>query len=104
MGAIITKLPTYSDGEIDAAFMREIQTGFKMEREKEKDRIQATAKESKELRGKTHPTLGKCIASFPARDYFRLIKKYTPEEVHSDAFIKRYGQDPDLAHLCPNKI
>jgi hypothetical protein len=52
---IITKLPRYSDGEIDRAFMKEIQTGFKMEREQEKDRIKAVSQEAKQFRGKEHP-------------------------------------------------
>jgi hypothetical protein len=73
---IITKLPRYSDGEIDRAFMKEIQTGFKMEREQEKDRIKAVSQEAKQFRGKEHPILGRPVASMPARDFFRLTQKY----------------------------
>lgn len=98
------KLPRYSDGEIDRAFLKEIKTGFRMEKAKEQDRLNASRKEARELKGKTHPILGKCIASFPARDYFRLVQKYGSEEVSSDEFIKRYRQDPDMRDLCPNSI
>jgi hypothetical protein len=55
MTQIITKLPRYSDGEIDRAFMREIESGFKLERETEKERIEAVAKEAKMFRGKNSP-------------------------------------------------
>ena len=59
---IITKLPRYSDGEIDRAFMREIQRGFEIEKRTEKDRVAQARKEAKQEQGKTHPVLGKCVA------------------------------------------
>ena len=98
---IITSLPRYDDGEINRAFMREIETGFKMERAKEQDRINATAKEAKPNVGKTHPVLGKCVANIPARDYFRLVKKYGAEHVHSKEFLKYYNKK--FPELSPNK-
>ena len=70
---IIKSLPRYSDGEINKAFLKEIHTGFKMERAKEQDRINQAAKEAKTNVGKTHPVLGKCVATIPPRDYFRLV-------------------------------
>ncbi len=101
---IDVKLPRYSNGELDDAFLRECKTGFKLEQEKEQARITACRKEAKGNRGKTHPVLGKCIAMYPPLDYFRLVAKYGQEEVNSDAFIRRYRQDPDMRHLCPNEV
>jgi len=98
---IITSLPKYNDGEVNRAFMREIETGFKMERAKEQDRINAAASEAKTNIGKTHPTLGKCVANIPARDYFRLVHKYGTEEVHSKEFLRDYNKR--FPELSPNK-
>lgn len=82
--------------------MKEIQNGFKLERETEKDRIAAVAKEANMFRGKTHPVLGKPVASMPARDFFRLTKKYGHKEVHSKEFIKYFNKK--LPELSPNQI
>jgi len=87
---------------VDRAFMKEIQNGFKLERETEKDRIAAVAKEANMFRGKTHPVLGKPVASMPARDFFRLTKKYGHKEVHSKEFIKYFNKK--LPELSPNQI
>ena len=99
---IITKLPRYSEGEIDRAFMKEIQTGFKMEREQEKDRIKAVSQEAKQFRGKEHPIPGRPVASMPARDFFRLTQKYGHKEVHSKQFIKYFQKK--MPELAPNKL
>lgn len=98
---IIKTLPRYSDGEINDAFMKEIQTGFKMERAKEQDRINQAATEAKTNVGKTHPVLGKCVANIPARDYFRLVKNYGAETVTSKDFLKYWNKK--LPKLSPNK-
>tara|TARA_R110002020_G_scaffold11446_1_gene43034 strand:- start:240 stop:545 length:306 start_codon:yes stop_codon:yes gene_type:complete len=98
---IIKTLPRYSDGEINDAFMKEIQTGFKMERAKEQDRINQAATEAKTNVGKTHPVLGKCVANIPARDYFRLVKNYGAETVTSKDFLKYWNKK--LPELSPNK-
>ena len=90
---IITSVPKYSDGEVNRAFMREIETGFRMERAKEQDRINASAKEAKTNVGKTHPVLGKCVATIPPRDYFRLVKNYGVETVVSKDFLKYWNKN-----------
>jgi hypothetical protein len=89
---IITKLPRYSDGEVDREFMKEISTGFRMEAAKEKDRTDIARKEAHQQKGKTHPVFGKCVATIPARDFFRLTKKYGHDQVHSKEFIKYYNK------------
>ena len=98
---IITKLPRYSDGEIDRAFMREIQRGFEIEKRTEKDRVAQARKEAKQEQGKTHPVLGKCVATMPAREFFRLTKKYGHKEIHSKKFLQYYNKK--FTDLSPNK-
>ena len=101
MDVIIPKLKRYSDGEIDRAFMREIKNGFRLERQTEEKRVIAAAKEAKKLKGTVHPVLGKPVASIPPREYFRLIKKYGQETVHSKEFLKYYNKK--FPELSPNK-
>ena len=101
MNIIVPNFKRYSDGEIDRAFMKEIKTGFKLERETEHKRVQQAAKEAKELKGKTHPALGKPVATIPAREFFRLTKKYGHETVHSKEFLKYYNKK--FPELSPNK-
>ncbi len=97
---IITSVPKYSDGEVNESFMKEIRTGFKMERAKEQDRINQAAKEAKTNVGKTHPVLGKCVANMPARDYFRLVNKYGHDTVNSREFLRYFNKK--FPELSPN--
>jgi hypothetical protein len=101
MTDIITKLPRYSDGEIDEAFMKEIINGFKLEAA-EADRVNIARKEARQEQGKTHPVLGKCVATMPAREFFRLTNKYGHNHVHSKEFLKYYNKK--FSDLSPNKI
>jgi len=99
---IITSLPRYSDGEVNRALIKEIQTGFQLEREHENFRVKAAQAEADELRGhKTIPTLGKCVGVMPERDFFRLVQKYGHAEVHSKGFLKYFNKK--FPHLSPNK-
>jgi hypothetical protein len=85
---LITDVPKYSDGELDAAFMREIQTGFQLERQLEKARIQEAAQEARTFDyGREIKGLGRKVAEVPARDFFRLQAKYGVDEVRSKAFV-----------------
>ena len=102
MDIIVPNLKRYSDGEIDRAFMREITNGFKLEKETEHKRVAQAAKEAQALKGTVHPVLGKPVASIPPREYFRLIKKYGQETVHSKEFLKYYNKK--FPELSPNKI
>jgi len=102
MDIIIPNLKKYSDGEIDRAFMKEITNGFKLEKKTEKQRVAQAAKEAQALKGTTHPTLGKPVATIPAREYFRLTQKYGQETVHSKEFLKYYNKK--FPELTPNKI
>ncbi len=68
----------------------------------EHERVNIARKEAKTNVGKTHPVYGRCIATIPAREYFRLVKNYGQEEVHSKEFLKYFQKEmPDLS---PNKL
>ena len=101
MDIIIPKIKRYSDGEIDRAFMKEIKTGFELEKATENKRVEHARKEAQKLKGTTHPTLGKPVASIPPREYFRLIKKYGHDTVHSKEFLRYYNKT--FPELSPNK-
>jgi len=92
----------FSEGEVDAAFMQEIRNGLELERNTELLREEAARKEAHEEKGKVHPLLGRCVATIPAKEFFRLTKKYGHDEVHSIEFIKDYNKR--FPHLSPNKI
>ena len=79
MDIIVPNSKTYSDEEIDRALMQEIQGGLQLERATEKDRYQQAAKEAHQLKGTVHPTLGRPVATMPAREFFRLVQKYGQE-------------------------
>ena len=100
---IITDLPkSFTTGEIDQAFMNEIKSGFKLEKETEHLRVAQAKVEANQLKGKTHPVLGKPVATMPAREFFRLTSKYGHKEVHSKEFLKYYNKK--FPELSPNKI
>ena len=100
---IITNVPkSFTTGEIDQAFMNEIKSGFKLEKETEHLRVAQAAKEANQLKGKTHPVLGKPVATMPAREFFRLTGKYGHKEVHSKEFLKYYNKK--FPELSPNQI
>jgi hypothetical protein len=101
MDIIVPNFKKYSDGEIDRAFMREIQNGFNLERATEKTRYNQAVKEATALKGTEHPTLGKPVATMPAREFFRLTQKYGHEEVHSKKFLQYYNKQ--YPELSPNK-
>ncbi len=100
---IITSLPRYSDGEINRALIREIQTGFQLEKAtQEKREIEAAAQARALKDHKTIQGLGKAVGVIPEREYYRLIKKYGHAEVHSKDFL-RYFQKK-FPSLSPNKL
>ncbi len=99
---IITNIPrNISDGEVDDAFMKELINGFEIERRTEEERVQRARLEAKEHVGKTHPLFGKCVATMPAREYFRLIGSYGDEEVKSKEFLQYFNKN--FKDLSPNK-
>lgn len=100
---IITAIPKYSDGEVNAALMREIKLGFNKERVTEGVRINKAAEYAKSFKdAKEVPGLGRHVAAMPARDYFRLVKKYGHQEVHSDEFLRYFGKK--MPQMMSNKL
>ena len=100
---IITALPkSFTSDELDQAFMNEIKSGFELERKTEHLRVAQARKEAQSAKGKTVPGLGKCVATMPAREFFRLTNKYGHKEVHSKEFLKYYNKK--FSDLSPNKI
>jgi hypothetical protein len=87
---ISTELNEY----VDKYLVNEVQT--------EKERVDVAKEEAHSNVGKTHPVLGKCIATIPAREYFRLVQQYGTEEVHSKEFLKFFQKE--MPELAPNKI
>ena len=83
--------------------MREIKTGFARERALAKKRDELAAREAQLHKGKrSAEALGRMVATFHKRDYFRLLKKYGHEEVGSDEFLKYFQKKHP--HLAPNKL
>ena len=103
MPNIITALPRYSDGEVNRALVKEIQTGFQLERETEKAREEKAAREAKDLSGhRPIPGLGRCLAVMPERDFFRLVQKYGHATVHSKDFLEYFQRE--YPHLSPHRV
>lgn len=90
-----------TDGDLDKARLDLIDRSFENERATEQNRILRSAREAQELRGKTHPTLGRCVASIPARDYFRLVNEYGRDTVHSKEFLRFFNKR--FKELSPNQ-
>jgi len=99
---IINKPSHVTDEEIDRQLMAHFQAALKEEEATEHLRVAQARKEAQQQVGKTHPTLGKCVASIPPREYFRLIKKYGHAEVHSKNFLQYFQKK--FSELSPNKI
>ena len=67
----------------------------------EAKRTDIARKEAQEQKGKTHPVLGKCVATIPAREYFRLVKQYGTDVVLSKEFLQYFNKKH--SDLSPNK-
>jgi hypothetical protein len=99
---ILSKPHEITQEAIDRAFVDHVKKSFAEERVTENSRRDIARKEATEEKGKTHPVLGKCVATIPARDYFRMIKKYGTDQVHSKEFLKYYNKI--YSDLSPNKV
>ncbi len=100
---LITSLPRYSDGQIEDALIREIKTGFQLEKATQEAReIEARAQAKAMKAHKTIKGLGKCVGVIPEREYYRLVAKYGHKEVHSKDFM-RYFQKK-FPSLSPNSV
>ena len=100
---LITKLPTYSDGEINKALYRELTMGLELKKQWENRREIQAAQEAKEKQGMREINgLGRCVGVIPEWEYFRMKQKYGNDEVHSKEFMKYFQKS--FPHLAPNKL
>ena len=94
--------PKYSKDELDEAFRKEVVRSLEHEVATEHQRVEVTKAEAAMIKGhKTIPGLGKCVAVMPAREYFRLVKRYGHHEVHSREFLSYFNKK--MPELSPNK-
>lgn len=100
---IINKPKTYSKDEIDNEIRNIVVESFAEEKATEFERTNlARAQASVMKNHKSVPGLGKCVGVMPAREYFRLIKKYGYETVHSKNFMRFFNKK--MPELSPNRV
>jgi len=99
---IIAKSEQFTDEQIDSALIKEIKDSLEKELSEQDSRQIIARGEAQAMKGhKTIEGLGKCVAVFPAREFFRLQAKYGNAEIHSKDFLRYFNQKfPDLS---PNK-
>jgi len=80
----------WANSQVGRAIERELRTGFMLEKQLEKFRVEGAAEEAAEVRkhGQRANAPFKQVAAVPARDFWRLVKKYGHDEVHSKDFIR----------------
>lgn len=86
------------EAAINDALIREIRTGFELEKWRAEDRHRAAAKEAHANRGhRSVGALGKQVLEIDARDWFRAREKFGPDCWHDKGFIKDVQRlEPDL--------
>lgn len=86
--AELIKAP-WADTRVGRQIERELRTGFQLEKEQERFRIEGAAEEAKAIRdhGNNMKHM-KHVAEIPLRDYYRLVQKYGHDEVHSRGFLR----------------
>tara|TARA_E500000178_G_scaffold337882_1_gene377617 strand:+ start:605 stop:910 length:306 start_codon:yes stop_codon:yes gene_type:complete len=99
---IINSTNKTASGDVDKAILDYCEGEFQKEKQFETQRIQQVQSEIQNLKGVTNPAMGKCVASMPARDYYRLIKKYGVHQVHSKDFLKYFKKK--MPELSPNNV
>ena len=89
------------EGKLNKAKAEYINKAIAIEAATQKSRENIARKEARSNIGKTHPTLGKCVANIPAREYFRLVNKYGKDTVLSKEFLQYFNKKH--SDLSPNK-
>ena len=89
------------EGKLNKAKADFINNAIAIEAATQKNRETIARKEARSHIGKTHPTLGKCVANIPAREYFRLVEKYGKDTVLSQEFLQYFNKKH--SDLSPNK-
>ena len=94
--------PEYTREEIDNEIRKEIIRSLEIEKATEAERVNLAQAQASMIKGhKSIPGLGKCVGVMPAREYFRLVKKYGYETVHSREFMSYFNKK--MPELSPNK-
>lgn len=94
--------PEISRAEIDNELRKEVFRSLEIERATEEERVRVAQAQAAMMKGhKSVPGLGKCVAVMPPREYYRLIKKYGYETVHSREFLSYFNKK--MPELSPNK-
>jgi hypothetical protein len=94
--------PEITREEIDNELRKEIIRSLDFEKATEAERVNVAKAQASLMKGhKAIPGLGKCVGVMPAREYFRLVKKYGHETVHSREFMSYFNKK--MPELSPNK-
>jgi len=93
----------WSDTRIGRALIRELTTGFQLEKALENERVKSAAQDADKMREASKKMKHmKHVFEMPQRDHFRLVQKYGQQEVHSKEFM-RYLQKK-MPHLATSKV
>jgi hypothetical protein len=101
MNIIHYKHKSPDEGAVNKATAEYINKAIAQEAATAQHRENIARKEARSNVGKTHPTLGKCVANIPAREYFRLVEKYGQDAVLSKEFLQYFNKKHK--DLSPNK-
>jgi hypothetical protein len=100
---IINKPKTYSKEEIDNELIKIVKESLVEEKATEFERTNVARAQASVMKNhKSVPGLGKCIGVMPGREYFRLVKKYGYETVHSKDFMRFFNKK--MPELSPNRV
>jgi hypothetical protein len=100
---IIHKPHTYSKEEIDNELLNLVKESLVEEKATEFERTNVARAQASVMKNhKSIPGLGKCVGVMPGREYFRLVKKYGYETVHSKDFLRFFNRK--MPELSPNKV
>jgi hypothetical protein len=100
---IINKPKNYSKEEIDNELINIVKESLAEEKATEFERTNVARAQASVMKNhKSVPGLGKCIGVMPGREYFRLVKKYGYETVHSKDFMRFFNKK--MPELSPNRV
>lgn len=100
---IITELPRALNGQVQDALIREIRTGFQLAKAQEDAEEIVAAQEAQTMRdAKAVKGLGLHVWEMPQDGYFRLLKKYGHDELHSKEFARYLRKN--MKHLTSHSV
>ncbi len=100
---IIIPPKRFTLGERGKAMERELRFGMEWYKAREKTRELRAAADAKRTENmKEIKGLGRCVATMPSWEFFRLHQKYGHKELHSREFLGYFQKK--FPHLAPNKL